>query len=276
MAILKNTTINDTGSLEIPSGSSAQRPASPSTGMIRFNTDYNSSEYYDGSQWIVINILIGLNSNTPATSASQLRDLGYPSGVYWIDWGGTPRQIYCEMNLEGGGWMMVLNYVHQGGTNPALTVRTTDFPLLNVKYTLGSDESSSNGVGGTWGHISNSLADDYNWSEYMFYGKTSGHNRIIHFTGSVSGVVSYIKTGTGSMTGIQSSFSTGSLAENSPNLPAVAENFFSDEGDFAMTNFPYYEGGAHHWGIRGAGNRWEVDDYPDNSSNDTIHRIWVR
>jgi len=48
MAQLKNTTINDTGFLQLPAGTTAQRPASPSAGMVRFNTETRSTEWYDG------------------------------------------------------------------------------------------------------------------------------------------------------------------------------------------------------------------------------------
>ena len=51
MAILKNTIINDTGSLKLPSGTTAQRPNSPSAGFTRFNTDLNVIETYNGSAW---------------------------------------------------------------------------------------------------------------------------------------------------------------------------------------------------------------------------------
>jgi hypothetical protein len=42
-----------TGSLIVPKGTTAQRPSSPTTGMIRYNTTglVNSPEYYDGSSW---------------------------------------------------------------------------------------------------------------------------------------------------------------------------------------------------------------------------------
>lgn len=52
MATLKNLTINDTGFLKLPSGTTAQRPASPNTGMMRYNTDLGTSELYNGSLWI--------------------------------------------------------------------------------------------------------------------------------------------------------------------------------------------------------------------------------
>lgn len=51
MATLKNTNIDDTGYLKPASGTTAQRPGSPSAGMIRWNTTENSMEVYDGSEW---------------------------------------------------------------------------------------------------------------------------------------------------------------------------------------------------------------------------------
>jgi hypothetical protein len=41
-----------TGGLFLPAGTTAQRPASPVTGQIRFNTITTVVEYYNGTQWI--------------------------------------------------------------------------------------------------------------------------------------------------------------------------------------------------------------------------------
>lgn len=38
--------------LKLPTGSTAQRPASPQTGMIRFNTETNRIEGYEGYFWV--------------------------------------------------------------------------------------------------------------------------------------------------------------------------------------------------------------------------------
>ena len=54
MATLKNTTINDTGFLKIPSGSTSQRPSSPQIGDFRYNTDDGAFEVYDGSTWVTV------------------------------------------------------------------------------------------------------------------------------------------------------------------------------------------------------------------------------
>ena len=47
MANLKNTKINDTGFLQIPTGSSAQRPSNPTNGEIRYNSELKFVEQYD-------------------------------------------------------------------------------------------------------------------------------------------------------------------------------------------------------------------------------------
>lgn len=52
MATVKNSTVNDTGYLQLPSGTTLQRPASPVTGMVRFNSTLGYAEIYTGTSWI--------------------------------------------------------------------------------------------------------------------------------------------------------------------------------------------------------------------------------
>lgn len=231
---------------------------------------------------------LGSETN-PASSALEIlnENSNATSGVYWIKWNGSdPIKVWCEMSLAGGGWMMILNYVHLGGTNPNLLVRTDSLPLMGSEYTLGVDESSSTGSDGTWGHASNAMANLNNWSEYMFYGKTSGHNRIIHFRGNNTNIVSYMKTGSGAMVPHYADSTTNfneTLRVNS-SIPLFVNNDrngFSNQGNLAMTEFPIYGESTignprAHWGIKGLGSRWEVDDFSGDSSLSTIHRVWVR
>ena len=76
------------------------------------------------------------------------------------------------------------------------------------------------------------------------------------------------------MTGINTSFTQ--LTGHSAFLPNSARDYFNNEGNLAMTNFPFWLNGTYHWGIRGSGSRWEVDDFPNSSSNSTFHQIWIR
>ena len=43
-----------TGRVKVPSGTTAQRPASPSVGSLRFNTDLGYLENYDGTTWKLV------------------------------------------------------------------------------------------------------------------------------------------------------------------------------------------------------------------------------
>lgn len=51
MANLKDTTINDNGFIKLPTGITGQRPSNPESGMIRFNSDLDALEGYDGISW---------------------------------------------------------------------------------------------------------------------------------------------------------------------------------------------------------------------------------
>ena len=51
MAQLKNLTISDTGYSQLPTGTTAQRPSSPTVGMMRFNTDTREVEIYTSTGW---------------------------------------------------------------------------------------------------------------------------------------------------------------------------------------------------------------------------------
>jgi hypothetical protein len=50
----QDITLNGTGVLNLPTGTTAQRPANPVNGMIRYNTDTSHIEGYINSSWINI------------------------------------------------------------------------------------------------------------------------------------------------------------------------------------------------------------------------------
>ena len=216
----------------------------------------------------------GLTSATASTSAYQIKQ-DFPDstdGLYWIANSninsGTPFQIYADMTTDGGGWTLVLNYLHQGGTNPALAVKTNSFPI-QASTTLGTDESAATT---NWGHLAPATLNAMPFTQLRFYGKTSFHARIIHFKTTHANTIAYFKTGTGSMTGISSSYTA--LTGHTAYLPASTNSNFTNEVDIAMTNFPFYKSGNYHWGIRGQGSRWEVDNQGGNYN--TFHQIWVK
>lgn len=46
-----NISLSGTGFVDLPAGTTAQRPASPSAGMVRFNTSLSQYEGYNGTVW---------------------------------------------------------------------------------------------------------------------------------------------------------------------------------------------------------------------------------
>ncbi|GGF06941.1 hypothetical protein GCM10010984_25260 [Chishuiella changwenlii] len=210
----------------------------------------------------------------PCSSCKQLLELvpGTPDGVYKLD----PDQgltafattnAQCDMTTDGGGWTMVLNYLHSSGTNPTITVRTS-LPII-ASSTLAANESSN---ANTWGHASRALQAALKPTEYRFYGITSAHNRVMHFKTAHAGSITFFTTGVGNANGIQNSFTP--LSGHTTNLPAAANEFFNGGVNNELTFFPFYNS-LVSWCLNN--NRWEMDDNVNvNNNRHTLHRVWVR
>ena len=81
-ASVSDQTNTSTGYFDLPAGTTAQRPASPATGMVRYNTTTSQYEAYNGSSWVQL-------TTAPYTySASYLVVAGGGSGGYQFGGGG--------------------------------------------------------------------------------------------------------------------------------------------------------------------------------------------
>ena len=69
-----NILMTGTGAIDVASGTTAQRPGSPSAGMFRFNSQTTEFEGYDGSAW-------GEIGGSAATGSADLLDIASSSGT---------------------------------------------------------------------------------------------------------------------------------------------------------------------------------------------------
>ena len=177
------------------------------------------------------------------------------------------------MTTDGGGWTLALNYLHKGGTDPALVPFTDRLPLRSGDV-VGPDESMH---ADRWGHAGNTLFTALDVDEMRFVGVTAAHNRRLDFVSWDPICIAYFGMGAGisvNCSGLANKHRT--LPGHTAMTPAEMTSYYEDQGDYAMTNFPFYLSGIHHWGVRGSGSRWEVDDSAGGAQFSTMHRIWVR
>jgi hypothetical protein len=120
MATLQNTTVGSTGAIQLPVGTTVQRPGSPAVGQMRYNSTFNTVEQYSStiSKWqymtdvVRTGLVIYFDGGEPSS---------YPgSGTTWTNFGGsagngTISGSYSYTTVGGGG--LTFN-----GTDTSVTV----------------------------------------------------------------------------------------------------------------------------------------------------------
>lgn len=233
----------------------------------------------DADRGCVLNSCDFVSGDCPITrSCAELKiarpELG--SGQYVIDVDGDgptgPTLVSCDMEADGGGWTLVLNYARgadYGDTR--LRLHTTSFPLAGEAPTYPFWATPR------WGHVGNAMFASLDPTEVRFYGR-SNHPispNVIHFVSSHPGTLEYFETGQGSAEGIHQGFTA--LNGHNASLPGDATAFEEDQGDYALTQAPFSISGGARWLLAPVG-LFNVDDYYDDDPTpyDTLHQVWAR
>lgn len=100
-----------TGYFDLPVGTTAQRPGSPNTGMIRYNTTTSAYEVYNGTSWVQL-------STSPYTvSASYLSVAGGGGGGTYGGGGGAGGMLTGTTSLSiGTTYTVVIGAGGRGGS----------------------------------------------------------------------------------------------------------------------------------------------------------------
>jgi len=93
MAILKNTTVDSTGALQLPVGTTAQRPTAE-TGHMRYNSTLKKVEIYNGTTWIQLPSSVDIPTSGLALYLDSTNPSSYSgSGTTWTDLSGNNRNF---------------------------------------------------------------------------------------------------------------------------------------------------------------------------------------
>ena len=128
LTVAGNVTINGTGSLKVATGTQAQRPGTAAAGMLRFNTDTNGYEGYNGSVWG------GLGGGNPwATKTANYTAVA--GDRLFVDTGSSAITITLPASPAAGDQVTIMDLSGTFDTNN-LTVARNGQDIMNIAQDL--------------------------------------------------------------------------------------------------------------------------------------------
>lgn len=150
---------DSTGALQLPTGSTAQRPGSPQAGYFRFNTTESKFEAWDdtNSEWKEFGSApLGSDQGNPANSAKEAAAAGLPSGTAWINIGSSAYAFEYDASDKFGtgdsGWIKY-DRVFFGSNNSTISHTEYGSPSSIIPaWNVNSNSSTSNDTIGAGRH----------------------------------------------------------------------------------------------------------------------------
>lgn len=196
MATLKNTSV--TGNLQLPAGTTAQRPTNPPDGSIRFNTTLGYAEMYYKGWWTDIST----GSGIPIAQGANLQmwlDAAHPSsypgsGSTWTDLTGKGNNMSLtgtNFVSEYGGAIQTTASTSSYGVTSTMNYSSTDYTLICAsRYDGPSKGRIVNAGSNNWliGHWSDTTENHYaeGWISPVDQGPTDENVRVYAATGKIA------------------------------------------------------------------------------------------
>jgi hypothetical protein len=159
---------------KLPVGTTAQRPSSPFTGMIRFNSELLQVEVWNGSSWlqIVRASAGGNNGSTPdkaAANVQELMDAGVAAdGNYYMNIDGTTRRYFVPINSHPY-YILIGNW---GGGAPVFFSNAGALTGQNLNDQGDTTPTGNFDYNSTWGFFRNVSGSDYRHATFSNRGIT--------------------------------------------------------------------------------------------------------
>lgn len=153
-----------TGSGILPTGSTAQRDGSPSSGYIRFNSDDTAFEGYNGSAWSAI----GGSSTSGIVGVSTFTSSGtWTKSTRESALGVTIKRVIVEVQGAGGGGSTSANSEDvAGGSSGGYAKKLIDVSSISsATITIGSGGASVAGTGAAGNVNPGTSGGDSSWDD---------------------------------------------------------------------------------------------------------------
>lgn len=248
-----------TQTLQLPAGSTTDRPSDPQNGMLRYNTTFQNIEYYIAGSWTNLSPL-GSAAN-PAATAEAIYNANPSSaeGWYYYKDGSTTYGAYTRFNwIQGRHYLLTLKVINRSDL-PSGSSFWTDNVLQNS-----TDTNISTG----------------SWAKYESWNRYPGKYILLDMNGTIPSVM-FFNTARTMYTIMQnnSGGGFGGLGCDTA-FPPITTNMTYNNGGFYASGGPFglqtgQEPVIQLYGINSFANN-ASNGNPDNAGLSSVARAGAR